>query len=82
MGSHLPPAGGAPRPGGSAVAAVRVVERLFEAGAVVGVLLYVTGFVTGQVDPALGVYLGVGGAAGNLALGFGRTVVLESADDG
>jgi len=67
-------------PEAPAVTAVRGVERLFEAAALAGVVLYGVGFVTGWVDLTVGVSVGVVGAAGNLLLGFGRSVVLDSAD--
>jgi hypothetical protein len=68
-------------PEAPAVTAVRGVERLFEAVAVAGVALYGVGFATGWVDLSVGVSVGVVGAAGNLLLGFGRSVVLEPADE-
>ena len=65
-------------PDGSLGATLRAIERLFELTAIVGVVLYLVGFATSQVDMAIGVALGVSGALGNLACGFCRAVTVES----
>lgn len=76
--ARVVPSRRAPSAPAGSIRVLRGVERLFELLAVVGVVLYVVGFVTPRVDLALGVALGVGGAVGNLACGFCRTLTVES----
>jgi len=59
--------------------ALRILERLLEVGAGIGIAVYIIGLVAGLVDVAsVAVAVGVIGAVGNLAL---RTVRVSLVED-